>query len=231
LTNGGFNTVPVLTPDERRIIYSSGLPNFNLFWKPIDQSRDEERLTTSPNAQVPGSVSPDGKLLTYVEYDSVTNADILVIPLDGDRTPRPFLKTRFSEGSPVISPDGRWIAYQSNASGRFEIYVSSFPEPGPPTQVTTTGGIRPVWSGNGRELFYQSNTRKMVVPVEPGPPLKFGDASMLFAGNYLGEGDLARDTGRFVMVKDNGQDAAGKTIYLVLNWFDELRAKLSSPAR
>jgi serine/threonine-protein kinase len=156
----------------------------------------------------------------------VTNADILLMTLEGDRAGRPFLKTRFSEGNPAISPDGHWMAYQSNASGRFEIYISTFPEPGTPMPVTTAGGVRPVWSRDGHELYYQNGTRKMAVPIEFGSTIKVGDAKMLFSGSYLAEGDLARDTGRWVMVKDNGQEAAGKTIYLVMNWFDELRSRL-----
>jgi Tol biopolymer transport system component len=140
---------------------------------------------------------------------------------------RPFLQTAFAETNPDFSPDGRCVAYQSNESGRFEIYITSHPEPGSRIQVTTAGGLRPRWSRDGRELHYRFNDRTMVAPITPsGAELKSGAPQLLFSGNYLGDGDLARDTGRFVMLRDNGQDTAGKSIYLVMNWFDELRSKL-----
>jgi serine/threonine-protein kinase len=226
LTKGGLHYTMALTPDERRVVYSSGLPHGNLFWRPLDGSGEEERLTTSPNSQWAETVSPDGKILAFTTIDPVRNSDIWTLSLEGDHTSRPFLQTPASESNVDFSPDGRWLAYQSNVSGRFEIYITSFPQPGPPIQVTSAGGIRPWWSRDARELYYRINDRVMVVPITLGPQPKAGEPQMLFSGNYLGDGGLARDTGRFVMMRDNGQDTAGKTIYLVMNWFDELKAKL-----
>ena len=226
LTGGGFHSAPILTPDDRRAIYSSGLPNRNLFWKSLDGVGEEERLTTSQNQQVAGSVAPDGKTLAYVEYDPLRNADIWLVSLEGDHPVRPFLQTAFSESYPAISPDGRSIAFQSNQSGRFETYVTSFPQPGTLTQVSKAGGSAPIWSRDGREIFFSNGDRMMAAPIVTESEIKVGEAQMLFSGNYLGDGDLARDTGRFLMLRDNGQEDAGKAIYLVMNWFDELLSKV-----
>jgi dipeptidyl aminopeptidase/acylaminoacyl peptidase len=215
-----------LTPDERRVVYSYGLPNGNLYWLAIDGSGEEERLTNSPNTQFADSVSPDGKVLAFVEIDPIRGNDIWMLALEGDRKARPFVQTPFNEGNVDFSPDGRWIAYQSNESGRYEIYLAPFPEPSTRTQVTTAGGFRPQWSRDGRELYYRFDDRMMAVPIRWGPEPKVGAAQLLFAGNYLGEGAFARDADRFIMMRDDGQDTAGKTIYLVLNWFAELQSKL-----
>jgi Tol biopolymer transport system component len=226
ITSGGLKYTMALSPDEKRIAYGSGLPHSNLYWRPIDGTGEEERLTTSPNTQYAASFSPDGRLLAFVEIDQATNFGISTVSLDRDHTVRTFLQTPGRESNPEFSPDGRWLAYQSSNTGRSEIYIASFPDPATQIQVTTGGGVRPQWSRDGRELFYQINGHVMVVPIALGPQPKIGEPQLLFSGNYLGEGDLARDTGRFIMLRDNGQEAAGKTIYLVLNWFAELRQKL-----
>jgi Tol biopolymer transport system component len=232
LTNGGLTFTMALTPDERRVVYSSGLPNSNLYWRSIDGTGEEERLTTSPNTQYVESVAPDGTVAAFTEIDPVRNADIWLVSLDRDRKVRPFLQTAFAETNPDFSPDGRWIAYQSNESGRFEIYITSYSEPGSRIQVTTAGRFRPRWSRDGRELYYRFNDRTMMTPITPsGAELKSGAPQLLFSGNYLGDGDFARNTGPFVMMRDNGQDTAGKTIYLLMNWFEDLKAKLGAQER
>ena len=168
LTNGGFHGRPLLTADERRVIYTVGLPNLNFFWRSIDGAGEEERLTNSPNAQNANSMAPDGKSLAYTEFDPVTGSDLWQLSLEDDHAVRPLLKTRFLEGNADISPDGRWFAYQSNATGRFEIYVAQYPNPGKPLQVTSAGGIRPMWNADGRELYYRSNERFMAAPMTLG---------------------------------------------------------------
>ena len=226
---GGYRTMPILTADGRRVVYAAGPPNLNLFWRAVDGSDEEVRLTTSPNRQRVGSFSPDGRTLAYVEWDPIRNADIWLLPLTGDRTPRPFLQTPASEGSPQFSPDGQWLAYQSNTSGRFEVFIAPLANPAAATQVSSAGGTDPRWSASGKELFYLGNDGMMVTSIELGARPAIGAAQTLFATRaYLSEGDLARDTGRFLMVKDNGQEAAGKAIFLVMHWFDELKSKVPS---
>jgi Tol biopolymer transport system component len=225
LTFGGHHFSPIWTPDGRRVIYTAGLPNGNLHWKSADGSGREEPLATSPNMQRATSVSPDGRTLVFVENDPGRAADIWTMSLEGDRTPRPFLQTPFAEGTAMISPDGRWLAFQSNESGRFEVYVAPFPAGGTKFQVSTNGGFQPLWSPDGRELFYQFDARMHAVAIEPTAQLTTGAPRTLFTGVYQGEGDLTRD-GRFLLIKPTDQEAAPKTISLVLDWFDELQAKV-----
>ena len=226
LTSGGFHGRPQLTPDDRRVIYTTGLPNLNFFWRSIDGGDEEERLTTSPNAQQANSVAPDGKSMAFSEFDPISGSDIWHLSLEGNHAIRPLIKTRFSEGDAEISPDGRWLAYQSNATGRFEIYVTAYPTPGTPVQVTSAGGIRPMWNADGRELYYRANDRFMAVPMTLGDTATVGEARLLFSGNYLNDGLFVAGRQQFLLIRENGQEAAGKSLNLVLDWFDDLIAKV-----
>ena len=141
----------------------------NLFWQLADGSGGLERLTTSEYLQAPMSWSRDGQLLAFIEVNPTTQRDIWVIRM-GDpsagsgqvRKAQPFLRTRFDEAEPKFSPDGRWLAYISDESGRYEIYVQPYPGPGGKWQISTEGGTEPVWNPNGRELFYRSGDKMMV---------------------------------------------------------------------
>ena len=117
----------------------------NLFWQLADGSGGLERLTTSEYTQIPMSWSPDGQLLAFVEINPTTGYDIWVLRLS-DRKAQPFLRTPFNEAAPRFSPDGRWLAYISDESGRFEIYVQPYPGPGGKWQISTEGGTEPVWN-------------------------------------------------------------------------------------
>src|SRR5205807_308083 len=111
--------------------------------RPADGRDVEERLTTSAKGQVPNSVSPDGKSLVYVQFDPISGADIWVMGISPVTPPRPVVRTNFSETNPVVSPDGRWIAYQSNESGRFEVFVRSFPDGQQSYRISIDGGLSP----------------------------------------------------------------------------------------
>jgi len=223
LTGGGFHSTPLITRDETRVIYGAGLPNTNLFWKPIDGAGEEERLTTGPNPQYAGSVAPDGKSLAYTEFDPVNGADLWQLSLEPDHKARELVRTRFSEGNADISPDGRWLAYQSNQTGRFEIYVTTYPTPGETIQLSSAGGVEPIWGRDARELFYRSNDRYMAVPLTADA--KAGEPRLLFTGTYLSAAIYVPGPDRFLFIREDGQAAAGKSINLVLDWFNELTAK------
>jgi eukaryotic-like serine/threonine-protein kinase len=226
LTNGGFHGRPMLTSDDRRVVYSNGLPNPNLFWRPIDGAGEEERLTTSGHPQFPSSAAPDNKSMVFSEFDPVTSSDIWQLSLEAPYQARELIRTRFSEGNAAISPDGRWLAYQSNSSGQFEIYVTPYPAASGATQITSAGGVEPIWGRDG-ELFYRNNDRYMAVPVTLGAAASAGEPRLLFSGNYLGNAIFVRALDRFLFIRDNGQQGAGKSLNLVLDWFDELTAKLA----
>ena len=153
------------------------------------------------------------------------------MPLEGERKPSPFLQTPFSEAEPKFSPDGRWLAYVSDESGRREVYVQPFPGPGGKWQISTEGGTEPVWAGNG-ELFYrnESGDKMMVVDITTEPTFRAGNPRLLFEGFYQGGiggnrafYDVTPDGQRFLMVKAGEQETEAMQINVVLNWFEELK--------
>ena len=228
---GTSNINPVWTPDGKRITFDS---TTNLFWQMADGSGGLERLGTSQYAQVPRSWSPDGQLLAFHENNPTTKKDIWVLRLS-DHKAEPFLRTPFNEGGPVFSPDGHWLAYISDESGRPEIYVQPYPGPGGKWQISTEGGSEPAWNRNGRELFFRSGSKMMAVEVTTQPTFSAGKPKVLFEGQYWGVQagqmgtayDVSPDGQRFLMIKPVEQTGAAPTqINVVLNWFEELKQKV-----
>jgi Tol biopolymer transport system component len=230
---GGVNIMGAWTPDGKRIAFQSdtGGPQ-NIYWQLANGGGGLERLTTSEYINAPNSWSPDGQALAFIEIRPDTGYDILVLRLS-DRKVQPFLRTRFNESAPRFSPDGRWLAYISDESGRFEVYVQPYPGPGGKWQVSTDGGTEPVWNPNGRELFYREGDKMMAVDVTTQPSFSAGKPKMLFEGPYLPTPvtfpnyDVSPDGQRFLMLKSVDQSQAAPTqINVVLNWFEELKRRV-----
>ena len=181
---------------------SAAWPGAVLYRRPADGRDAEDVVTPTPAVQYAGSVSPDGVTLVFGQYDPMTGADIWTVTMPrtgaGATTPappQPFVKTKFTELAPRFSPDGRWIAYQSNESGRFEINIRSFPDGGRTVQLTTDGGIAPVWMPSGHEILYRGTDNKMkslTLDAASGAPT--GKPRVLFdaAGYEDAFGDRAR---------------------------------------
>ena len=189
-------------------------------------------MTESDSYQVPFSWSGDGKLLAYVEINAETGRSIGLLSLEGEPSSRLVMDTRFDERSPSISPDGRWLAYDCDESGRKEIYVQSLPDMSGKWQVTTEGGSEPLWSPDGRELFYRVENRMMAVTIETDPIFVSGNPILLFEGQYYEEPtgsrsyDVSPDGQRFLMIKegDSADDQRNRTELIgVENWFEELK--------
>jgi Tol biopolymer transport system component len=233
LTFGATTNSPVWTWDGKRIIYAKGAPKANLFWKAADGSGDEERLTTSKNGQIPGSVSRDGKTLAYVEDDPDSGSDIWLLSLGETRAPRLLVGTPGAELYPMISPDGRWLAYKSIMSGKFEIYLVSLSGDGRQHPVSKGGGHNPLWSPDGRELYYRSDIPErrgdmMVVSIDTrGREPKIGTPRLLFQSPYQGEGDIAPD-GRFLLLKPTPEESPSRVIQVVFNWFRDLQVRVAA---
>ena len=249
LTFEGAKSRPMWSPDGAHIVYRSVTDRGgDVSWKAADGTGEEEQITTDGTVALVSSISSDGKLAFF--YTGPTaGRDLWMVPREGDRKSSPFLQGPFNETSPKISPDGRWIAYISNESGRNEIYVRPFPDSSRGKwQILTDGGEAPVWARNGRELFYLNGDKMMAVsveveqastPVSPGqagrPVATFaaGTPRMLFEGNYVHGNneayyDVSLDGQRFLMVKpgEQGDSAAPQQINVVLNWFEELKRRV-----
>ena len=231
---GNRNQNPVWTPDGKRIAFFSTKEGpTNPFWQLADGSGGLERLSTSQYVQIPRSWSPDGQLLAFDEVNPKTQYDIWVLRMS-DRKAQPFLQTPSSEGGARFSPDGHWLAYVSNESGRPEVYVQPYPGPGGKWQISTEGGTEPAWNHNGKELFYRSGNKMMAVDVTSQPSFSAGKPHMLFEGQYFASDwplistayDVSSDGQRFLMVKPTEQDSSSTQINVVLNWFEELKQKV-----
>jgi eukaryotic-like serine/threonine-protein kinase len=235
LTFDGLGDLPIWTPDGKRIVFTVSKPGANgngMSWKPADGSGTEERLTTSEFIPQSSSVSPDGQALVFYGISPNTGNDIWIVPLQGERKASPFLQTPFAEGAPMFSPDGRWLAYFSNESGRSEIYVQPFPGPGGKWLISNDGGAEPVWSRNGRELFYRNGEKMMAVDIESEPAFKAGTPHMLFekpgyfTSTTRADYDVSPDGKRFLMMKATKQQetqTALTQINVVMNWTEELK--------
>jgi serine/threonine-protein kinase len=233
---GGDNEEAVWTPDGKRIAFESnrdGVPD-RIFWQLADSSGGLERLTSGDGNQAPSSWSADGQLLAFGEVNPRTRQDIWVFRLS-DGKAEPFLRTPFEEGGARFSPDGRWLAYVSNESGRPEVYVQPYPGPGGKWQISTDGGTEPVWNRNGRELFYRSGNKMMAVETTMQPSFSAGKPRMLFEGPYFTTAfptmtvsyDVSADGQRFLVVKETeAASRSAEQINVVLNWFEELKRRV-----
>jgi eukaryotic-like serine/threonine-protein kinase len=148
----------VWSPDGRQIAFSNDRTGtWQIYVKDVGGTGQEQLLTDGPNAKSAKDWSRDGRYILYEEQDPKNGADIRALLLDGDHKPIPVLQTPFNEAQPQFSPDGKWIAYQSDESGANQIYVQSFPPSGGKWQISTSGGTSPRWRGDGKELYYYNS--------------------------------------------------------------------------
>jgi serine/threonine-protein kinase len=237
LTFNEQSAEPVWSPDGKQIASArmrGAKPGILL--KATDGSGTEETLVSGDNfIQTPTSWSPDGKFLAYWTAGPETGADIWILPLKGERKPWPFLQTKFNEGEAKFSPDGRWVAYSSDESGRPEVYVQSFPAPGAKWQISTDGGGAPEWAGNGRELFYVSLAGKLMSVVVRTQPAFSTDKPRIivdippFLLATFGPGySVSSDGQRFLFVKANVEKGPPDEVRVVLNWTEELKQLMAT---
>jgi Tol biopolymer transport system component len=214
--------------DGSRIVFASDRKvHFDLYQKASSGASSEELLLESNLDKYPTSWSPDRRFLLYHTNDPKTRPDLWILPLKGDQKPFPFLQTEFSEDFGHFSPDGRWIAYNSDESRSTKIYVMPFPGPGGKRQVSTSGGRLPKWRGDGGEIFYLAPDNKLMAAEVNGlgATLEVGAVRVLFEVPLAGRGyvyDVTADGQRF-LINTAVEKRASAPITLVLNWTADLK--------
>jgi len=233
LTSDGASGYPFWELDSEFLLFGSyrdGKPQF--FRQSVTSSGQAELLMTLDEpVGVMSSYSHDSKELLFSISDPKfprLDQDIWVVQLDQNQefSQRPYIQRNINQREAVWSPSGKWVAYSSDESGRWEIYVEPYPNPGPKITVSTEGGQQPVWSRDGKELFYRNGNKMMAAVVETEPHFKVTDNIKLFEGRYLSlpsviNYDVAPD-GRFLMIQET-EESAPLGINVVLNWLDELK--------
>jgi Tol biopolymer transport system component len=218
----GQSVSPAWRPDGLEIAFAfSKAGPFNLFLKPVDGSTDPSLLAASPWNQFPTSWAPDASALAFTEFQPLTGADIWVLDV-ATRQRKPLVRTLFDETWARFSPDGRSVAYMSNESGRWEIYLRAATGNGPRSRVSSSGGVWPCWSLDGNTVYFSANGRTMASSVRTSGQLS-ASAPLIVPGAdamVLAGGATAGDR---LLVRQAGAQLAGRTeLRVVLEWFAEL---------
>lgn len=239
-TDPADDSHPLWALDGERLVFQSTRGGGRgLFWKAADGTGTTDRLmeSASPTFVAPGGWSADGDSLIFGELRATAaNYDVGVLSMEDDRQSEPLLQMDFAEQAPTVSPDGRWLAYFTNETGQDEVYVQRFPDLGEKQQISVGGGREPLWSPDGRELFYRSPNGLMALPVlETEPTFRAGSGESLFEQRYATfierrNYDIAPDGQRFLMIKEAAaSDAATVQLVVVLNWHQELLERVPIP--
>jgi serine/threonine-protein kinase len=233
LSFDGNNVYPEWSPDGQWLGFSSareGSLRRGLYRKRADGSGAAELLVSAQHQQWELTWSPDGRWLVYRETHPETARDIWKLDLERGDEPTPVLQTPSDEQAAVVSPNGRWLAYTSEESGRDEVYVQAFPAGTGHWQVSTDGGSEPRWSADGRELFYREGRRLLAVRIQTGEPFTASPPVALFDGLYYENRnhpayDVHPNGREFVMIKAVEGSA---NLVIVLNWFEELKQRVGN---
>ena len=233
LTFTARNAAPVWSPDGKSIFYMSFDPtgaSSTMYRKPADGSREAEIVATPGGRSYVAWLSRDE---THAILDFVNPgagmADVVRMDVRRDARAAPVVADAADTYGASVSPDGRWLAYHSNASGRYEIYVRDLTGTGGQWQVSNAGGEEPHWSKDGRELYYRAVNRMMVATIETQPAFRSSTPRALFDGVYNWRSDSLRSydvdpvTGRFLMIRPVDEGQSPSSIRITLNWLDELR--------
>jgi serine/threonine-protein kinase len=231
-TGGDF--WPIWSPDGAFVYYASdayGGSSVNVYRIRSDGSGIPERVTVSMYHQQPQSISPDGKKLAITQInDDGTDYDVMLVDLENGFAVEPILQTPSFESLPSFSPDGRWLAYASEESGRREVYIRAFPGPGVVIPVSIGGGTEPAWSGDGRTVFYRDIEGHRIYAVrfseEPRP--RFERPVLVLEGEFFRGLDFGRtydvwaDGKKFLVIDETGMHDLSNRMNIVLNWFSEV---------
>lgn len=237
--NSGFEQAPVWHPvDPDRVVFTSLRqwgPSAELRSVPSDGSREPELLYEGPHPKYATSSSASARLLAFVEVHPDTREDIWLLHFGTKTAAKPLLRTIFRESCPALSPDGRWLAYESNESGRVEIYVRRVDDPkGERWQISDGGGDRPRWTRDGRDIVFRSAKRMVAARVGRGNSFVVEKPRILFEGEFAFGGastpnyDVSADGGRFLMIKPVQKSSPPASFVVVQNWFTQLAQEVSN---
>ena len=230
--DAGEDRSPVWTPDGERVLFLSQREGpYGLYSKRADGTGQPEQLVSlEAYFPVPWSMTPDGRTLAYHHSTPETGWDLHSVDLEGEPLLEPLLANHFQETHPEISPDGLWLAYASDESGQREIYVSPFSDPAEGKwRVSRDGGTEPVWSADGRELFYRDGSAVLAVSVDTSSAFASGEPKLLFTGPYRRNRlhghtyDVTPDGQKFIMIRQSEVDTVGSEIIVIQNWSEELK--------
>ena len=230
-TEGTVSERPEWFPDGKRVVYRSDRGKRSaIWWQPADRSGPATPILASDfHDYFEGVVTPDGKSLVYQGDDAGSNqADVLWRGIEGDTVPKSVGTTNSVEAQPRISPDGKWVAFVTDASGTSQVVVQPFPGPGAQVQVTVAGGTEPVWSRDGKRLFYRDGRRLISASVTTTPAFAVTSRTPLFADTFLfapsphANYDVSLDGSKFLMIKNS----EAPKLLVVHGWFTELKARL-----
>jgi Tol biopolymer transport system component len=174
------------SPDGKRLAISAvGRDSPAVFFLQADGSGEPDQITYGPNEQIPAGWSPDGNHIIYLDRDVTTHWDIWKLPLEPRGEPKPVVKARLIQYDAVLSPDGRWLAYASSETGRFEVYVKPYIQEGGAVQISTEGGLGPIWAPDGRKIYYQQDETMVVVEIDTTPSFSAERPRVVFEGSFL----------------------------------------------
>ena len=227
LTREGYNNRPEWTPDGSRVLYTSSRPPGNaLWWQPADGSANATMVLQDSNPIREGVVTPDGRAIVYRVDSRDYNRDIYLFPLTGDRKPVPLLANINDDKEPRVSPDSKWLAYVSNESGREEVYLRALSGVGGRVPVSTGGGGEPLWSHDGKRLYYRIGDKVVAATISGSQTPTVSARETLFEGPFATDlyhpnYDVAPD-GSFIMIRPVEEN---RHVVMVLNWIQELRQR------
>ena len=229
----GEDETPAWSPDGRWVAYASSRAGQQrtIYRRASDGSGPEEKLFVAPEHMHVDDWSGDGKRLLLTVDTTAGKTDVWVLPLDGSAKPVPILDTRFAEHDARLSPDGRWIAYESDESGRGDVYVQRFPSLGSKVQVSADGGSQPVWARDGRQLFYRGGGKVMNVTVSATDPIQLGAPVAAYDDTYLDKGanhtgyDVSADGKRLIFSRESNTTPR-KQLDVLQGWLPELQRRV-----
>ena len=244
LSKGGDDYEPAWSPDGRRVIWNSGREgDAQLYWRAADASDQESQLTRSPGLKHESTFAPNGRAVAYTSrsagiHPPSDNAkggsdDIWILPLEGNREAYPLVATPANEQLASFSPDGHWLAFMSDETGRSEIWIQPLKidgalvrTAGPSQRVSTDGGREPHWSSDGRELFYREGQNFLVVASESKAAFQPSPPKRMFSGAFEGRWGVDADSQHFVMIERAPEYPRLRAFHYVEHWVEDVRRKL-----